>query len=137
MHENGIRFVLDLHGASKDRGFGIAVGTMHGKSCSEQEKLIIVRTFEKYGISTSGNNLSRLDIDDKFPGEGSDDRVTVIKYCYQNSFPAVQVEINAWLRIPIRRADATALDKSFEGNQRLIVNLINALSDLVVSLANP
>ena len=92
VNENDINFVLDLHGAKKDQEFGIALGTMHGKSCPKKEKLIIVETFEKYGISTSGNNLSRLDIDDKFPGEGSDDRVTVIKYCYQNSFPAVQVE---------------------------------------------
>jgi hypothetical protein len=137
VHENDINFVLDLHGAKKDRKFGIALGTMHGKSCPEKEKLILVRTFEKYGISTAGNNLSRLDIDDQFPGEGSDSREPIIKFCHRNSLPAAQVEINAWLRIPIRRADATATDKNFQGNQRLIVNLIKALSDLVVSLANP
>ena len=135
VHESGIRFVLDLHGANKDRGFGIAVGTMHGKSCSEQEKLIIVRTFEKYGISDAGGNLSRLDIDRLLPGEGSDTREPIVKFCYRNSIHAAQIEINAWLRIPKRRADASAPDKDFEGDHRLIKNSIEALSDVVISLA--
>jgi len=136
VHENGIRFVLDLHGANKDRDFGIALGTMHGKSCSEKEKQIIVGTFEKHGISEAGSNLSRLDVDDQLPGEGSDHREPIVKFCQRNSLPAAQIEINAWLRIPARRADATAPDKEFKGDRRLIKNIIEALSGVVTSLAN-
>jgi hypothetical protein len=136
VHENSIDFVLDLHGANKDRDFGIALGTMHGKSCSEKAKRIIVETLEKYGISETGSDLSRLDIDNQLPGEGNDNREPIIKFCHRNSLPAAQIEINAWLRIPVRRADATAPDKDFKGDQRLIENIIEALSDVVISINN-
>lgn len=136
VRENNINFVLDLHGAKKDRDFGIALGTMHGKSCSQKERLIIVRSFERYGISEAGKELSRLDIDDQLPGEGNHYREPIIKFCHRNSLPAAQIEINAWLRIPTRRADATVPDKEFKGDQRLIKNIIEALSDVVVSIVN-
>ncbi|MCU0485611.1 MAG: hypothetical protein MUC85_05810 [Anaerolineales bacterium] len=136
VRENGICFVLDLHGANQNRDFGIAIGTLHGKSCSEPEKLILVRTFEKYGISEAGETLARLDIDCKLPGEGTDNREPIVKFCYRNSVPAAQIEINAWLRIPERRADATAPDKDFKGDPRWIKNNLDALTDVVISLAN-
>lgn len=136
VQEHGINFVMDLHGANKDRDFGIALGTMHGKSCSEQEKLIIVRSFERHGISEAGNNLSRLDIDNQLSGEGDQRREPIIKFCHRNTLPAAQIEINAWLRIPARRADATAPDKDFKGELKLIKNIIKALSDVVASIAN-
>ena len=132
--ENKINFVLDLHGANKDRDFGIALGTMHGKSCSEEERQIIIRAFEKTGISEAGSSLSRLDVDKKFPGEGDDSRVTITRFCYQNSFHVAQLEINASLRIPKRRVDASAPDKNFKGDQRLIINIIEAFSDIVSSI---
>ena len=134
VQENKINFVLDLHGANKDRDFGIALGTMNGKSCSEEERQIIVKTFEKYEISEAGNGLSRLDVDQLLPGEGNDRREPIVKFCHRNSLPAVQIEINAWLRIPVRRADASTPDKSFKGDQRLIINIIEALSDIVSSI---
>lgn len=134
VQENKINFVLDLHGANKDKDFGIAIGTMHGKSCSKEERQIIVNTFEKYEISEGGNGLLRLDVDRLFPGEGKDHREPIINFCYQNSFPAVQIEINARLRIPVRRADASAPDKNFKGDERQIINIIEALSDIVSSI---
>ena len=134
VQENEIIFVLDLHGANKDRDFGIALGTMHGKSCSDAAKLIIVSAFEKFGISKAGINLTRLDIDKQLPGEGDESREPIIKFCYLNSIPAAQIEINAWLRIPKRRDDASAPDKNFKGDQRLIINIIKALSDIVSSI---
>jgi len=134
VQENKINFVLDLHGANKDRDFGIALGTMHGKSCSEEVRQIIVEIFEKYGITEAGNGLSRLDVDQLLPGEGNNRREPIVKFCHRNSLPAVQIEINAWLRIPVRRADASVPDKNFKGDQRLIIKIIEALSDIVSSI---
>lgn len=134
IQENGIRFVLDLHGANMDRNFGIALGTLHGKSCSEQEKQIIVSAFEKFGISETGIGLSRLDDNNQLVGLGNANREPIVKFCYRNSIPAAQIEINAWLRIPKRREDASAPDKNFKGDQRLIINIINAFSDIISSI---
>ena len=132
--ENKIIFVLDLHGANKDRNFGIALGTMHGKSCSQDEKQKIIDAFGRHGISVLGNRLSHLDEDNQLSGEGSDHREPIVKFCYRNSIPATQIEINAWLRIPKRREDASAPDKNFKGDQGLIINIINAFSDIVSSI---
>ena len=134
IQENDIHFVLDLHGANMDRNFGIALGTLHGKSCSEQEKQIIVRTFEKYEIARTGSSLSRLDDNNQLAGAGNANREPIVKFCHRNSIPAAQMEINAWLRIPERREDASAPDKNFKGDQRLIINIIKALSDIVSSI---
>jgi hypothetical protein len=133
VHDNKINFVVDLHGANVDRDFGVAIGTMHGKSCPERDKLIIIGAFEKHGISEAGNRFSRLDIDNKLPGEGDDNREPITGFCHRISLPAAQLEINAKLRIPIRRDDATHHDIPFSGNQGLIKNLIEALSDIVTS----
>lgn len=135
MQNNNIYFVVDLHGANENRNFGVALGTMHGKSCSTWEKQIIIGVFEKYGISEAGNGFARLDIDDQLPGEGDDHREPIIRYCHSISMPAAQLEINAKLRIPIRRDDATHHDVHFSGDQELITVLIVALSDIVASLA--
>lgn len=136
VHEHKNNFVLDLHGAKVKRDFGVALGTMHGESCSEREKLLIISTFEKYGISEAGKGFSRLDIDNLLPGEGSEQRETVIKFCHKNSLPAVQLEINAGLRIPIRRQDATLHAIPFLGDPKLIKKMIAALSDVVISMVN-
>jgi hypothetical protein len=133
VHAHPIRFVLDLHGAKAARDFGIALGTMHGKSCPERGRQILVRTFEKYGISEAGNGLSRLDLDHHWPGEGSVHRETIIRFCQRHAIPAAQLELNACLRIPARRADATLHDKPFMAEPGLIINLIEALSEIVTA----
>ncbi len=134
IQENDIRFVLDLHGANMDRNFGIALGTLHGKSCSGPEKQIIVSAFEKYGISETGSGLSRLDNNNQLAGVGNANREPIVKFCNRNSIPAAQIEINAWLRVPKRREDASAPNKDFKGDQRLISNIIKALSEIVPSI---
>ena len=136
VHENNINFVLDLHGANKDRDFGIALGTIRGQSCTEEERKVILTTFKKHGIAKSGDHLSRLDLDLQFAGAGNDHRETIIKFCHENSIHAAQIEINAWLRIPVRREDASDSDKEFKGDEQLIRNLVEALSDIVALLAN-
>lgn len=135
VHENMIRFVIDLHGAKSNSDFGVAIGTMHGKSCSADDKLLIVNIFRKHAITEEGMSLARLDIDDSFPAEGNNGRETITKYCHRIAIPAAQFEINAHLRIPIRREDATNHDIPFSGKPELIINLVESLSALVSSLA--
>jgi hypothetical protein len=135
VRENAIRFVMDLHGANSNSDFGVAVGTMHGKSCSVSDKLLIINTFRKYSIIEEGELLSRLDVDTKFAAEGNNGREPITKFCNRIAVPAAQFEINAHLRIPIRREDATNHDIPFAGNPKLIANLIGSLIDIVTSLA--
>lgn len=133
--ENAIRFVMDLHGANSKSDFGVAIGTMRGKSCSANDKLLIVNTFRRYAILEEGELLFRLDVDAKFPAEGHNGREPITKFCHRIAVPAAQFEINAHLRIPIRREDATNHNNPFSGNPELIANLVEALSSIVSSLA--
>lgn len=133
--ENKIRFVIDLHGANANSDFGVAVGTMHGKSCSADDKIIIINLFRKYAITEDGDLLSRLDIDNKFSAEGNNGREPITKFCYGFSIPAAQFEINAHMRIPIRRNDATNHHILFSGDPKLIAKLVDSLSETVNSLA--
>jgi len=133
--ENAIRFVMDLHGAKSNSDLGVALGTMRGKSCSAIDKLLIINIFRKYAIIEEGELLSRLDVDVKFPAEGNNGREPITKFCHRIDVPAAQFEINAHLRIPIRREDATNHNIPFSGNPELITNLVEALSDIVSSLA--
>jgi len=115
IQENDIRFVLDLHGANMDRNFGIALGTLHGKSCSRPEKQIIVSAFEKYGISETGSDLSRLDDNNQLAGVGNANREPIVKYCHRNSIPAAQIEINGWRSSQRMRLSRSLRFPSFEG----------------------
>lgn len=132
---NKIRFVIDLHGANANSNFGVALGTMHGKSCSTEDRIMILNIFRKYAMGEDGELFSRLDVDNKFPAEGNNGREPITKFCYRLSIPAVQLEINAHLRIPIRRDDATNHHIPFSGDQKLIANLVDSLSEIVSSLA--
>jgi hypothetical protein len=130
-----IRFVIDLHGANADSDFGVAIGTMHGKSCSADEKLTIINTLGKYGFTSDRERLSGLDIDNKFSAEGNEKREPITRFCYQLSIPAVQLEVNAYLRIPVRRDDSTNHNLPFSGDPKLIANLVDSLSEIVNVLA--
>jgi hypothetical protein len=48
----GICFVLDIHGMSDRHGFGLALGTMNGRSCPRQEPLIL-QTLQTHGFHQS------------------------------------------------------------------------------------
>mgnify|MGYP001312276447 CR=1 FL=1 len=136
VQNNNIRFVIDIHGANQDRDFGVAIGTMHGKSCSERNKEIIIGVFNKYGISPTGYDTSRLDVDNQLPGEGDNNREPIIRFCRNNTIAAAQIEINAKLRIPLRRIDSTHHGVPFSGDHVLIYNLILALSGVATSIAH-
>lgn len=52
VRRHGIRFVLDIHGMSDRHGFGMALGTMNGRSCPNHESLIL-QTLQSHGFSSS------------------------------------------------------------------------------------
>ncbi len=128
--QHGIRFVLDLHGAHANRDFGVALGTMHGRSCSPRERHLLIEILEHNGISPLGSGLTRLDVDTALPAEGAGDRQTVTGFCKLHRLPAAQLEINAQLRIPPRR-------QPNETRRQAVAAMIDTLCQLASCLAQP
>jgi hypothetical protein len=131
--KNKVRFVIDLHGANENRTFGIALGTLHGESCTEAELQIIIKAFEDFGFSTDKSGLFRLDIDNELPAVGDKKRVPITRFLHELCISAAQIELNAHLRIPIRREDATNSNVPFEGNKEMIGKAFSALSAMILS----
>jgi phage replication-related protein YjqB (UPF0714/DUF867 family) len=134
IQKNQIEFVIDLHGAKDSSSFGIAVGTMHGTSCDEEQKQIIIKTLEDFGFSENNSGLFRLDVDNELPAMGTDTRVPITRFCHELSIPAIQIELNAWLRIPKRREGVATSKVPFDGKLDMIDKTLIALSEVVFSL---
>lgn len=127
---NHIKFVLDLHGCAPDRSFGIGLGSMHGRSCPRQLPAVL-EAFETHGYSQDAKDLLRLDIDDTFPGGGGRLQETITRYVSTMlGVPALQVELNAYLRV-VRRLPSATEHSPFEGNTEHILRAIWTLEDVV------
>jgi hypothetical protein len=129
-----IRFVLDIHGANKTRDFGIALGTSGGDSCRPEIQDEIIETLKRQSFVSNGTKLRRLTVNPKryrASGKG-----TITSYISEHTDAgAAQFELNAHLRIPQRRSDAT-LDEDFKSRDpALIEEVIEALTELVIVLA--
>jgi hypothetical protein len=131
-----LRFVLDLHGARQDRDFGLALGTLNGRSCPGQMALIL-EVLKAHGFqrdilpSTGPKRLSRLDVDNQYSGARIKGQETVTRFAWERlGIPAAQVEINAWLRVVNRKADATHPEE-FQGDPAGIERTIASLTALV------
>ena len=133
--ENDVRFVLDIHGACQDRKFGIALGTKCSESCPQQRKMII-EILNAHGFQeNTEDRYSILDIDQTFTGTGIQNQQTIVDFVHSIQVPAAQFELNAFIRIPARRPDATANDKTFTGNPLRIKQTIAAFLSLVQALS--
>jgi hypothetical protein len=130
-----IRFVLDIHGVAEHRKFGIALGTLHGKSCPNHRD-IIIRILKKFGFSQDAAEvLQRLDLDRRFTAEGIEGQETITRYVWENlAVPAAQFELHPSLRIVDRRPEATE-PEPFQGVPELIVVTINVFAGLVNELS--
>lgn len=135
VQDGQIQFVLDLHGMGDDWQFGIALGTMRGQSCPSQ-KTQLLHALETSGFSTTNpERLLRYVVDHpKFTGGITSHTVTRYASAVLN-VPAVQVELNAHLRIPVRRHDASPAQKEFRGNPGYIALAVRAISNLVLHIA--
>lgn len=125
-----IKFLLDIHGCSPDRGFGIALGTMHGRSCPEQRPLII-HALTRHGFSESNRGLMRLDLDETFPANGSERIETITQFAFNKlGIPAAQIELNAHLRI-VQHLPGSNFYESDVGDPEKISHMLDTLIDLV------
>lgn len=126
VQKNGIWFVLDIHGAAATRPFDIAVGTANGKSCSEVAENLIVSTLRDRGLVVEVNPYGF-----QAAGEGT------VTYFARNALriSAVQLELNAHLRVPQRRSDASDSEPFTSRDPKLIVAAVESLTTVVQQLA--
>ncbi len=132
VHKAGIQFVLDIHGASSHTDFGMALGTNNTRSCPGELE-VIVATLAQYGLAPGEEGLNRLDIDNAFPSKGSGSITRFLSE--QLRVPAIQIEINAHLRLAERRRDSTKT-QPFRADPERVENTVQALVAVVASLAD-
>ena len=126
-----IRFVLDLHGAAAYRDFGIAIGTLYGQSCPPA---VILEVLQAHGFGEETTWLSRLDVDDTFPGIGMEGQETVTRFVAEKlHIRAAQLELNAYLRV-VRRLPTAVEREPFASDPELIRRTLKALADLIEKL---
>lgn len=131
VRNKGIKFVFDIHGAAANKDFGIALGTMCGKSCSEEQKKAIIHALNVENFDEKAKGFKRLDNDVTFTGKGRKGAVTITRYVSEQlKIDAVQLELNASLRIPLRREDASQ-KCFFAGDPRGISRALRSLTNVV------
>jgi len=130
----GVRFVVDIHGTAPDRSFGVALGTMEGRSCPEQRDRIIAQ-LEAHGFRRDAAFPDRLDVDDTFTARGMEGQETITRFASQClDVPAAQLELHPLLRVVERREDAT-LPRPFHGDPERIERMVRTLVRLIRTLA--
>jgi hypothetical protein len=130
-----IALVLDIHGAAARRPFGLAIGSMRGHSCAGYRNLIL-ESLRQSGFSEDGVGLDRLDVDRTFAAVGSEAHETITRYAWQRlGVQAVQLELNAHLRIVERKPDASSTDL-FRGYPDRILKTVDAFLHLMQALTN-
>lgn len=89
--EHRINFVLDLHGASKEREFDIDLGTLYGASIEDKHLNNIINIFNTNGIASVEQNHT---FSASHPG-------TVTSYAAKELLvQSIQIEINRKYRDP-------------------------------------
>lgn len=130
-----IAFVVDIHGIRANLGFGIALGTINWESCPKQKTLIIESLTQSGFSENSESPLVKMVINHPKYSGGTNQQ-TVTRYCMVKvKVPAIQIELDATLRIPVRRADASQKDRDFRGDPIHIVKAIHAVQNLVLNIA--
>jgi hypothetical protein len=140
VHRNSIRFVLDIHGVRAGRRFGIALGTADGESCKPETQDLIIETLSRFDFTAAGSvdheeRLRRIEVNAegyKASGCGTITRQVSNKL----GIGAAQLELNAHLRIPQRRKDASSKEHFETDDPVLIVKTVEALTELVHVLAD-
>lgn len=128
-----IAFVMDIHGSSPTRPFGLALGTISGVSCPDYRHLIL-DSLRQSGFTEESSGLDRLDVDQAFPAAGGVKRETITRYAWKKlGVQAAQFEINSDLRIVRRKPDASA-QEPFEGDPEQIMKTVRAFIHLVQAL---
>ncbi len=108
-----VKFVLDIHGAAREREFDVDFGTNGGKTLLAMTGMLelIERNFQAYGLSRISH--------DHFAASGSN---TIANYIARElGIPAVQIEINKQFRVPAQNP---------QGFHRLLGALVASVREL-------
>ncbi|MCC6146077.1 MAG: hypothetical protein IT308_00765 [Anaerolineaceae bacterium] len=130
LRAHNIRFVLDLHGASDRHAFGMALGTMNGRSCPKQISMIL-EVLGNYGFKQDVPGNYKLDVDGKFTAAGGVQQETITRFVRDTlGVAALQVELTA----TIRTVKATVHGKPprvYRGDPVMIADAVGALEEAV------
>lgn len=139
---SGICFVLDIHGMSNRHKYGVALGTIRGRSCPHHEALI-VRTLEENAFRpatmSEARSFTELQWDrfvlnpPRFTGGVLSHTVT--RYVSEElRIAGAQLELCSTLRV-VRRRSPPRRPAQFDGEPSAIVHGIRTLQKLVDRLA--
>jgi hypothetical protein len=128
LKENDVRLVIDLHGARCDHEFGLALGTIDGRTCPAYEASIIRSFGEQLFTPDCGQPLDRLWINRLFKGGARQRTVTrfVWEQCQVN---AAQLEINGHLRTIFPRANP-----NFAADPARLRRAVTALINIILAV---
>lgn len=108
-----VKFVLDIHGAAREREFDVDFGTNSGKNILSKAKMLetLEHNFHGFGLSRISH--------DHFAATGLN---TIANYVARElRIPAVQVEINKQYRVPAQNP---------QGFHRLLGALVGSIKEL-------
>lgn len=108
-----VKFVLDIHGAARERDFDVDLGTNGGKTLLLKPRVLelLERNFQGFGL----NRISH----DHFAASGPN---TIANYIARElGIPAVQLEINKQYRVPAQNP---------QGFHRLLGALVASIREL-------
>lgn len=137
VQKNDIRFVLDLHGMSNRYKFGLALGTMNGRSCPDHEALILQTVAKQFHPTSqaAAKKFSELQWDhfvlnhSRFTGGLAN--YTITRFASQQlGVPALQIELCATARV-VERAPLDKWPVPFRGLPEAIEHTVNLLQALV------
>lgn len=138
--QHDIRFVVDLHGMSNRHKFGIAVGTINGRSCPNRES-IIAHTFESNKFTRLSQKKAKSYNKLQWRGfvmnhsrfTGGLVNHTITRFVSETlGISAVQIELCATIRIVHRDKDFLP---AFTGNPQGIKQAYLALANLIQKIA--
>lgn len=108
-----VKFVLDIHGAARERNFDVDFGTNGGETLLSEERMVemLEHNFQDFGL----NRISH----DYFAARAPN---TIANFVARElKIPAVQVEINNQYRVPAQNP---------EGFHRLLGALVESIKEL-------
>lgn len=140
VQDQGIGFVLDLHGMSNRHKFGLALGTMNGRSCPDFEPLILETVREQFRQISQGTarNFAELHWDQfvlnhpRFTGGVANYTITRFA-AEQLGVPALQVELCSSARV-VERRPFSQWKTPFRGQPEAIQQAVTLLQSLVAAL---
>jgi hypothetical protein len=129
-----IRLVLDLHGAWSERDFGLALGTIDGRSCPDYEQIVIKAIQAENFTLDASHALDRLAYNPpRFKGGAR--QLTVTRFVWEQcGVNAAQIELNSLLRVVCRRADAAPEEPAYAADPVRQRRAICALMNIILTV---